>query len=682
MLLRSHGGQRTRAAVGRLPRVRWARLTGLAAATLFAHLGYTAETLPSPPPQESGLVERAGRRLFQLDVTVRGPGGEIEKLVAEDFELVVSGQEIKQFLVDKLCAIGGETGPGASTEDSGPARGERPNQGSKATYLFYFDQTHLTMAGRQRALDLSKQLIAELIPGGSRALIVSSSDEVRTFSDLTDDVDVLIAALKRVEHDRKQFDPFPSGEDDRIREVQRQLADSLNFAIATARWYQSEERWKAERALRRFAMVLGRMIDVDSPKTVFYFADTMRRNAGAHYANLFSAMEASRLEGPFDASFAFDQVIEAAASQGIRLYPVQAAGLLAPSPLGFRDTRVSEAQGTLASLALETGGQHFINGVPVRKMLPRIRDDLGCLYLLSFDPAGLPQDKTLPVLLRVRRPGIRVHVRGVVVIQSESNRLTSRLMAAFAAPDAVQTGNRLHQTLIPNGYREGKYSAVVQMTAPGSPLPGATWDLGVSLVSRGEVKEDASGRISVDIPGVPMVLEAEMTFKPGPYEVVAVAHDATANETATGRLEGSWPDPDAAMATVGPIAVLQPTAGLFLRGGELRRHGSLGLGEAEPARTDRPTALVGIICRARNKKGTLVVERRLVGEPTATFPELQLEYVKDERCAQFRDVVPAGSMSPGTFRYEVSVLDGELEVATGARELRLAAPAEEGRAAR
>ena len=127
------------------------------------------------------------------------------------------------------------------------------------------------------------------------------------------------------------------------------------------------------------------------------------------------------------------------------------------------------------------------------------------------------------------------------------------------------------------------------------------------------------------------------------------------------------PDPDAAPATVGPIIVLQPEVGAFLRDTDLRRSGPVGLSANDSARPDRPTAIVGIICRGKSQKKQLLVERKLVGATSVDFPTEGLDLGED-RCALFSDLIRAGTMTPGGFRYEVRVLDETEELASGTTE--------------
>ena len=82
------------------------------------------------------------------------------------------------------------------------------------------------------------------------------------------------------------------------------------------------------------------------------------------------------------AGLAYDRVVNAAAAQGIRIYTVEARGLVTlfntvPSSMALSRTRavptssrdrVNDTQRTLRDMAGETGGHAFLNGVSSGKM--------------------------------------------------------------------------------------------------------------------------------------------------------------------------------------------------------------------------------------------------------------------------------------------------------------------------
>jgi len=634
-------------------------------------------------PQRSGLVEETRRRLAQLDVTVTGPPEAIRSLTREDFELGVGGHIFDEFIVDAVC----EPVPTADARPAEPVAepsGESPPVAAPmrqpVTYLFYFDQHHMTQSGRQTSLDTARDLIPRLIRNGDRASIVSAGKTLETFAETSDDPQELLAALDRLEDDRDQWDEFPFLEDNRVGEVLKVLRvkQDTDAAMALAGRYAREESWRTDKALRLFSTVLARLIDVAPPKATLYFADTMRTNPGEHYLGFFGQAlrdssgpgNAIRSNADFGAH-PFDRVVEEASGYGIRIYTVQAQGLTNPTTIsaGNNNIRgagvdpvahtrgVRDAQNSLVTMAAETGGESFINGVRSAKIAKRIREDMACVYLLSFDPGDLPEDEPLQVLLRVTRPKIQARVRGQIVLASEGRRRTSRLLSAFTAGKPTNSSSgKVEGIVIPTGFVDGKYTALVQISVPPSPLPQAEWDVGASLVTRGRVADDASGRIKVPSPGVPIVLEASMTFSPGPFELIMVAHDTATDEIISGRIESEWPDPDESRASLGPLVAMQPAVGAFMRDGEVRGRGALA--HSKIVKTDRDLALIGIVCRDRPRKTHFSVSRRIVGDTAADFGELELEPSKD-RCAQFRDLIPARTLTEGSFSYEVNVTDGD-----------------------
>lgn len=655
-------------------------VAGLGAALALALiLSASAVSQETEPPtdggqddgaREIGLIERTQRGLAQLDVSVSGPWEAISNLTADDFELVIYGNVIENLVVDRLCS---------QPVASGKTKAVADDLRRPVSFLFYFDQLLLNGAGRQNSIDLARGMIREKIRDGNRAAIVSSGKRLTTFADLTDDPEVLLEALDRLERDRQQWVTYASEEQYRIREV-LELFDTngIHAACGTAWRFQRDEVWQTDRALRLFALTLGHLAELDPPKVAFYFADIMRREAGLHYLSYVGgcAGVGNRAgEGVFGSDFAMQRVMDEAAAHGTRVYSVRGEGLVAPASTETRQAipalsttnfqRYSQAGDSLASIALETGGRFFINGEGPGKITKVLDADLGCLYLLSFDPIGLMQDKPLKVLLRTKKPKVKTYVRGQIVLQSESARRTSKLLAAFAAPGSVQIDAEIHGAIIPTGFDKGLYTALVQVRAPGSPLSEAQWDLGASLLSRGELRADASGRVSVSRPYVPIVFETEMTFKPGPYELILVAHELVADQLGTERVEGDWPLRDEG-AAIGPIAVIQPEEGVFVRDGETRTHGALARTSGELLRTDLPTALVGLVCRGPSKKKTLKVERTLIGETETQFPDMEIDF-GDERCAQIRDLIPASTMTPGSFTYRVRLLDGDEEIAMAER---------------
>lgn len=652
-------------------------------AVLASALVCAVPAIAEETPRDLGLVERAVARLAQIDVTIEGPEDAIAALRPEDFEVRVLLRPVTSFTVDSLCGAApadrSEPGPDA------PSRAPAARPPNPATFVFYFDQPYLTPEGRQRSIDTARELIPRLVSEGASGTILSNAAELSTIAPMTSDPEELLSALTRMEEDRLEWDPWAALEENRLAEVARAANEDLDRAVGLARGFQLDERWRVERDLRRLGMVIGHLTNVDPPKVFLYFADAMRSNAGEHYLSFFGrsvldeypSLGVGARNDALTALLPFDRVVDEASAHGVRFYTVEARGMAAPATFiasrggaaSLRNAatptlnlqRIRDAQGTLKDMALETGGRAFLNGIDPGRIGDRIQRDLSCVYLISFDPEGYPEDRPLPVSVKVRNPKIRVHARGRLVVAGESARLTSRLLATFAAPELQTSDLPLRIGVLPGGWSGGAFTARVQVAAPATPIVGATWDLGASLVSRSRVREDVSGRIRVGQPGVPVVLEKEMRFGGGPFELIGVAHEGLTDQVASARIEGSFPDVTERVAAIGPIAVLQRASGAFQRNGETLTSALVAAGPDEPLRPELPTALVGLVCRDRRGERALRVERLLIGETVTPLGVTDAEF-GDEPCARFLDIVPEGTFGPGRYTFVVRLLgaDGEL----------------------
>ena len=676
---------------------------GVAAALAAAALAAD----PQETPKDVGLVERASTRLAQLDVTVSGPKGGIQGLTAADFEVRLNHKLVPNLLVDDLCVAQPVARAAAPPEAPAEAKSEETAQAGApkanvATYLLYFDMPHLTQSGRQGAIDAAQEMLPKLLAGGQQAMIVVSATDLKTVVPLTSNVARLEAALVKMTNDNSTFDTYASLEENRMADILLELDRSIDLALTLASRFAADERWRQERELRRLSMVLGRLSELDSPKSVLYFADTMRQNAGEHYLSFFGgtiladsnglappAAAAVRVDAAMGA-LPLDKVMNEASGLGIRFYTIEGQGMTgtetfiqsrrSPSSGGagqarndasptLNSQRTRDAQTTLGSLAAETGGRSFINGVSPAKMAGQILGDMSCVYLLSFEPSGFPQDQALTVSVEVKRPNVKSTVRGRLVIQSEGARLTGRVLAAFASPLASGASDAsVRVGLIPISYKDGHFRARVQIAMAGSAVPITTWDLGASLVSKGVVWQDGSGRIQVSLPNTPVIYEKDMDFAPGDYDLVAVAHEVQTDTVSSKEIHGSWPKLDAELASLGPIAVSQPRTGGFLRNGQSRTQGAVVVAEDEILRGDSPTAVIALVCRAKDQKRPLKVLRTLVGETSTPVGSTELD-LTTERCGQIVDLIPPRMLGAGKYHFVITVSSDGNELARGERTL-------------
>jgi hypothetical protein len=324
----------------------------------------------------------------------------------------------------------------------------------------------------------------------------------------------------------------------------------------------------------------------------------------------------------------------------------------------------------MVSLAAETGGRAFLNGVTPARMANQILGDLSCLYLLSFDPRGFPQDAPLAVSVRVKRAKVRTFVRGRLVIQSDAERLNGRVLAAFVSPaaGAPTSGAGVQVGLIPISYQDGKFKARVQVAVAGSTVPLTIWDIGASVVSKGGVRQDGSGRIQVMRPNTPVVFEKDMDFAPGDYDLIAVAHESETDTVVSQETHGTWPNIDTEPASLASIAVSQRRSGGFLQNGKTQTQGAVVVAPDEPLQPSAPTAVIALVCRAKDQKRPLQVVRTLFGEGETPVGTTELDLSK-ERCAQVVDLIPPKLLGAGRYRFVVTVSSDGKELTRGERAL-------------
>jgi VWFA-related protein len=657
--------------------------------------------------RDSGLVEHATSRLAQIDVTVSGAGRSAEGLRAEDFELKLNDKLVEGLIVDDFChpPAGDDlppaepAPPSSRAGDAAPALAKRT---PSTTYLLYFDMGHLTVPGRQDSIDSAREMLPSLLTGGRRAMIVANAAELKTIVPLTSDVKKLDTALAALRNDIHTFDPYAAHESQRMTEILRILADPTLGgtipALKMARQYAKEERWRQQRDLRRLSMVLGRFAEIDPPKAVLYFADTMRQNAGEHYLAFFGGTQFVNSNGvpvpeadgiQLDAAtgaLELDRVINDAGAVGVRFYTIEGQGMTGEtSPIEARGSaavggngppptvnsqHLRDSQGTMVSLAAETGGRAFLNGVTPRRMASDISSDLGCVYLLSFDPRAFRQDQPLAVSVVVKRPGVKVSARGRIVIQSEPVRRTQRILSAFTDPSggAAPSAKAIHLGVIPISYESGKFKARVQVVVGGSVVPSTTWDVGASLVSRGVVRQDGSGQVQILHPNTPVIFEQDMEFAAGEYDLVAVAREEQTDTVISTEAHRVWPALSTDAPTVGPVAVSQPQAGGFLRNGAKGTQGAVVVAEDQPLRAESPTAVITLVCGAKGSKNRVTATRTLIGETETPVGATEIDF-GTQRCAQVLDLIPAKTLGPGSYRYVVSVGANGAELARAERAL-------------
>jgi len=639
-------------------------------------------------------------------MTLSGPPSAIAELSKEKLELWIGGKEVKNFSLDVMCpsveGAGGTVRPGA------------PGSGEPLAVAFFFDLVQMSTAGRQRSVEVARELVRRLAGNGMWGMVLANANEFLVVQDLTSSSDLLLAALDRVEGLEVGLPPLPDEEGKREEALRRRATEQLNErqfmsgqilgkkekrppgnlirldplaqmvglmtvgAIASlaneATVYQREETRRAEMSFQRLGWSLARFSGVSGRKILLYFGDTLRTAAGEHYfrtlrevAPEFAASSETLLPvwsgkhgQPFGLEALFDFAVNAAAWRGIRFYTVEAQGLAGGS------SRVRDAQNTLSALALETGGRAFLNGVEAPAIADGLLEDFRCFGLLSLSPEGFPQDRSLTVRVAVRDKRIRVRARGRVVIPSEKTLAAEAVLSAALAvgEPGGEPSPGLVASVIPLGVEAGRLNALAQVAAVGPGRQGS-WHLGGTVVSGSESPRAFWGRVGGPGPDAVAAIEEQVTLTPGFYELVAVGRDSGSEEALSRWVGGHWVPAEGDRVSITPVVVLQAATGVFVRAGGRRTAGSLGIPDGVKLKSGVPTALVSLVCAGPERKAVVRVLRRLVGEEATEFEARVLDEGGErgrDRCVQVRDTVPGGVLGAGYYRYEIEAVGEEGEI--------------------
>ena len=648
-------------------------------------LAWATGSAVTEQPTPTQLEEKLEKRLVQLDVAVEGDRDVILRLTAKDITVYAGVHEVQGLIVDPLCGDAPAPAPSPTQQEAKTEPSARP----RVTFVFFFDQPHLTLLGRTRSLEMARELITRLVVHGGRASIVSNGKSLETIVPLTDNPERLLEGLERLRNSFTQFEAYADGES--AREQQVRDAYEMSTRLCKARrcppWlaltYASEELRIARASTARLAIAVVGLAEVPAPKALVYFGDTLRQSSGLHYLQVNKCLPCNggaraceACQDPWSevekatmipsAASAFDAVINAALARGVHFFTIEAQGLVAYRP-GLETKRNRQAQGALGALAAETGGQAFFGGASTTFIAKRIDELTSCRLLLSFPPGELPLDKAMGVTIVVNVPKVKIRAQGRIVVPGPASIEQSRLLAAFVDPASSDDGS-LRALLVPRGGDGKNWKASIQLRLRPTGLSDNSAELGASIVRRDRVTDHFAASIATASGTRPTVLEKTMDIPPGEFSVVAVAFDAKRGDIGSKRLDGDWPNPAKSAAAIAPIAALQAGAAAMSKDGAVSDSGSLARDVDEALDPATGISLVSVVCRGGTTRGPVVVERWLEDGSRDEFAPMTITETGDP-CLQTVDALRAGRLRPGTVDYRVVARVGDEIVAQQRRTL-------------
>ena len=668
-------------------------LIALPVAVLLANTSALSADNTAPPPLQPGLTEHVEKRLIQFEVRVTQKNAPVRGLSAKDLDIELGGKPLRNFTVDDMCGDPAAVGTPAT----------RPGSS-----IFYFDEPELTREGRLRAIEVAKMVAPALLAHGHDLLILRNGNSLRAETKWTHDRVEVSAALDRIASDSGERDYLRGGADEQDVErlinqarsaiggtavtsaaVANQIPDDCTPASKARRGEMAATQLAMDRvAIGGLAAGLKNLVDDElrragrdierlreavrllslrgSPKGLVYFADTLRSDPGRVVAPALESIAKLDSNGPdphrraaiatWNADGAMQGLVSEASTYGARFYAVEGRGLTA------RSDWVRTAQDTLASLALDTGGLSFLNGIEASVIAERVAADQSCWYLVSFDPSGWDEDRTLGLGIWGKGKGLRFNTVSSLVIPSQEALTQARLMAAHFG-DRSSEDPPLSVSIYPVGGTVKSLQVMAQVLLPDSQEPhvrDTIWDVGFQVVSRGAVASRTSNRVKWSGKGRAPVCQTTLLLPGGPYEIVVVARDLGNDSIRQGRISGTWPPVAADRVTLSLPALAQPQRNGVVVDGQVNPHGIVVRGAGDRVDPREAAGIVTSACVEGPANAIFRAERSIAGETEVSFAPLSLTSDKG-RCVQIRDMVAAGSLGPGRMTYTVRVfLDDQI----------------------
>ena len=398
---------------------------------LCAASAHAQQQQPTPTPTDE--VIRVSTELVQTDVVVFDKQGKfVDSLRAEDFDLRVDGKPQPVSFFERVRA-------GSVNEEAqlAAARGGRGRAGAnndapvrpldRGRQIFFFvDDLHLSASSLVRTRELLLQFIDKQLGQNDHVAIVATSGQTGFLQQLTDDQDVLRAAIQRLsyrEMTARDLSTPPMSATDALS-IERNDASVVNaFVDATIREMPSGGRTGggggasggpntqsirsiAENQVRARASQLMQQITAVAAQTLGSLQNLLRATAQVPGRKLVYFISDGFIlnTGQSNILDRMRRVTDAAVRGGVVVYTLDARGLSAAMP-GIPDAsagRSADPTGRLAllsgnettamqeplrTIAGETGGRALLNTNALTNALTQALAETSVYYLLAWRPA-------------------------------------------------------------------------------------------------------------------------------------------------------------------------------------------------------------------------------------------------------------------------------------------------------
>jgi VWFA-related protein len=500
-----------------------------------------------------------------VDVIVRDRAGQIVKgLTAADFELREDGrpQDISTFTFQEIADKPASTASvdilaaaeAKVLEDArraAPAAAPAPPTESAVTpepmtsqalagrrlIVLLFDVSSMQPEDVQRAVDSARKYVGEQMGTADMVAVATVGSALDVLADFTGDRTTIDIALGTLAYNQGTATELPEGATVETEEAAAEATDETTAEAAELDMFNNDVRL---RALKTLAETLA---PIEQKKAIVYFSAGMQRSGQDNQVELRSA-------------------INAAVRANVSIYPIDTRGLQAVVPGGDarqasgrgvsmfsgrgvaqQFSRMSESQGTLTSLAADTGGRAFTDTNDFGDAFARVQRDMSAYYLLGYSSSNLVKDgRFRRIQVRVKRDGFRVEARAGYYSDRDfahtsrtgrEAQLEEQLVSAVSTTDLP--------VLVTGGWfrlAADRYYVPISVGVPGTAVPVTQGKDTVSLDVLGMVRDEQGrpvGRIreTLQIPagsgstleGKQVLYQSGVTLPPGRFQVKVVVRE-------------------------------------------------------------------------------------------------------------------------------------------------------------
>ena len=389
--------------------------------------------------QSGGVSESVNVRVMDIDVVVTERDGRpVPDLRRDEFHVRVDRKPVS---IDYFAAVQDSSvrPPDLATlsPDLVLNQAERAKEASVPRHFLIFLDANLSPSGRQRTGEGLKELVARLGPSDEGLVLVEGGVKVRMLSSWTSNKEELVAALSEAEKPLPETLRRLDRERQTLREIE--MTTRVGGREERARMYEEEAYREVERMVADLNEALSLFGGKAGKKILLDVSGGFEMEPGSSILAYAGQSSSPTLSFRRDVSPDLQRLTDRANSMEVTIFSFDARGLLAPGidasnepSLAARSLASREAsQSGLALLAEETGGKAFLNQNRFEKALEGVYREVSTYYSLGIDLRNIPSENTHKIDVAVDRPGLLVRARKTYTVESDEQRVESRVMATL-----------------------------------------------------------------------------------------------------------------------------------------------------------------------------------------------------------------------------------------------------------